>query len=145
MMATTRRDLIKSLAFASLLPRPTLLAQPITCNASGHINIFIHGLFFMQVSRDGHNNLEIFAPMSDHTFWGDTRNNPIQLSSTTIDWSTALEGGQFQGITNKFPSDLPASVLRFSRTDTNVGDITGSPLGHIILPWPKEFLSLRRA
>lgn len=147
-MTISRRKIIKSLAVASLLRAPAFPAAPITCNSTGHINIFIHGLFFMQVSRDTNNNLtgnlEIFAPMSNHTFWGGTRNNPIQLDASTIDWSAALEGGSFPGLTGKFPTGLPASALRFSRTDTNIGNITGSPLGHVILPWPKEFLSLRR-
>jgi hypothetical protein len=143
-MTITRRGLIKNIVFASLLPTSAISAGSISCTATGHINIFIHGLFFLEVSRDGKNNLVINAPVSKHVLKGGTRSDPIVIGTTPINWSTVLEGGSFPGLDRGFPKDLPTNILRFSRTDTGVGDMTGTPLAQIILPWPKEFLSIRR-
>jgi hypothetical protein len=107
---------------------------------TGNVNILLHGLFFMEANG---NNLEIYAPptVSHHSFQGGVRGNIVDLNSITapIDWS----GGVLTGKTTADPSEVKPTILQFSRQNT-VGAFQPKQRNRlIILPWPKQFFSMR--
>ena len=144
-MQSTRRNLLKALAISPLLTSSAVFGKP-PCTKSGHVNIFIHGMFFMEMSKDGNKNLIVYAaPAANHTLWGGVRGNLIKLGKQPINWTTVLEGGSPQTVdSDQIPADVPYSILRFNRSTTQVGNLTGTSSGNIVLPWPKEFVSIRK-
>lgn len=109
-------------------------ASPLT---AGNVYVMIHGLFFMEQSG---NNLKIYAPIvANHLFRGGVRNN-LQILQGAIDWTTiGLMGNSIPDSRN----DVVKQILQFSRSATDVGDLTGPNRGTILLPWPEKFIPLR--
>jgi hypothetical protein len=112
------------------------------------LNVMIHGLFFMELSTDdsGVDFLEITAPdIDDHDFMGGVRNNLAVLNNQTIDWTTviSIHGRAPQPPLDPIPADIPPTIMQFSRSTTNTGDLVHSNKGIIKLPWPRNFFSRR--
>lgn len=112
------------------------------------LNVMIHGLFFMELSTDDSDVdfLEITAPdLDDHDFMGGVRNNLAVLNDEIIDWTkvTSIHGRAPQPEVDHIPADVPSTMLQFSRTTTNTGDLVHDYKGKIKLPWPRNFFSRR--
>jgi len=120
-----------------------------------NVNVLIHGLFFMTLNP-ATNFLEIFAPViPGHHFIGGVRGIRTDLAGKDatgkevtgkiVDLTQInLTGKRSAGTID----DVPGSVLQFLSSETGVGGIdTGNFLtkfkGKIVLPWPKQFISIR--
>jgi len=114
-----------------------------------HVNILIHGLFFMTYDPSSQ-NLVILAPnITGHHFVGGVRGNRAQLSGDVNLTSAGLQPGfpDFPGDPlTTVPRDVKGSIPQFTRDETGLGDFSTDSsrfVGRIILPWPGRFHSLR--
>ncbi len=109
------------------------------------VYIFIHGLFLMRKTGD---NLEILAPkITGHHFIGGVRGTRKDLSGQGQQdlTSIGLAGKIAAGMGKPSLDDVDGSIMQFPATDVN--GITNDPtkfVGSILLPWPMEFISVRK-
>ncbi len=150
-MSMTRRDLLAGIALTPLVaPLQSALGASTFANpATGLLNVFLQGLFFLEVKQDADGPwLEITAPemRTNHDLLAGVPGNLQDINHQIVNWRNVagLQHGTPKG-SGTIPSDVPNTMYQFTRSATGVGDIVGSNQGKILLPWPNNFFTIRQA
>jgi hypothetical protein len=158
-MTIDRRNLIKG--FLSLpLARLTVAQDLWSLSATTpyqpqHFYILIHGLLFMDHGvEDEKDVLHIMSPPIDnHVLWCGApgaidlcKDSKICWTKTGLPQNSHPNYNPSYSCTNAKPSDIPddviPSIFRFSRDDTQVGDLVNAKTT-ITVPWPDRFDAIR--
>jgi hypothetical protein len=152
-MPLQRRTFLKTMALSAFgaALKPLAFAD----SQVNYYNFFIHGLFFLEAKKldSGKWVLEIKAPkVSGHVLLGGPRKNLGKLTDMDFTTNSGLPDNYAPTYDpshpeNPIPTDIKPSILQFTKDETKVGNLAPYDpslyLGRILLPWPKEFFSLR--
>lgn len=160
-----RRSLLKSLLAAPALSMPSWICGAPEPASGNDFYILLHGIMFMEhgtqeisPQKDIHTLVATLPSIASHIlFCGLPPSSIVRCDTASIDWTssglptTNKPNANFSSSCtltiqpSDIPQDIPQSMLQFSRSDTDVGQLNQTQyIAHkLIFPWPNDFQTIR--